>query len=240
MILAINYFMKQIIIFLLLALTFSTYSQKRKKEIILDDKILVEGDSIEFYIDEVVLLKRIKFKDKKEKRYYYWYRKKVHKAYPYAVLTASSLEEVEKQLKKIKSKRKRKKYIKKAQKLLNEEFKEQLKKLTRTEGRLLIRLIHRQTGETAFNLIKKYRSGWKAFWYNSSANLFKMSLKTEYKPEDRALDFLVEDILQHAFTQGSLKKTESKLKFDYLDLTTKYKKLDMVKLIDNRAKLQKK
>ncbi|HIP26724.1 MAG TPA: DUF4294 domain-containing protein, partial [Flavobacteriaceae bacterium] len=142
MILAINYFMKQIIIFLLLALTFSTYSQKRKKEIILDDKILVEGDSIEFYIDEVVLLKRIKFKDKKEKRYYYWYRKKVHKAYPYAVLTASSLEEVEKQLKKIKSKRKRKKYIKKAQKLLNEEFKEQLKKLTRTEGRLLIRLIH--------------------------------------------------------------------------------------------------
>ncbi len=226
--------MKQILILFIALLTISTYSQKRKKEIILDDKILIEGDSIEFSLDEIFLLKKLKFDDKKERNYYYWYRKKIHKAYPYAVLTANSLEEIDKQLKKIKSKRKRKKYIKKAQKLLNEEFKEKLKKLKRTEGKLLIRLIHRQTGTTAFDLIKKYRSGWKAFWYNSTANLFKMSLKTEYHPESRELDFLVEDILQRSFQRGTLQETKSKLNFDYQHLTTKHKNLDIIKLIDER------
>ena len=228
--------MKQIIIFLSFILCFSAYSQRRDKEIIIDDKILIEGDSIEFSLDEVVLLKKIKLSNKKERNYYYWYRKKIQKAYPYALLTSNTLNEINTQLKKIKSKRKRKKYIKKAQKYLNEEFKGQLKKLTRTEGRLLIRLIHRQTGETVFDLIKDYRSGWKAFWYNSSANLFKLSLKTEYHPESKELDFLVEDILQRAFQNGSLIKTESKLGFNYFELTSKYKKLDVIKLIDNRAK----
>jgi hypothetical protein len=226
--------MKQILYILILFIGFSTYSQRKKKEIIIDDKILIEGDSIEFSLDEVTLLKKLKLKSKKERNYYYWYRKKIHKAYPYALLTASTLNEVDTQLKKIKSKRKRKKYIKKAQKLLNEEFKAQLKKLTRTEGKLLIRLVHRQTGSSVFDLIKKYRSGWKAFWYNSTANVFGMSLKTEYHPESRELDFLVEDILQRAFINGSLKKTKSKLKFDYMSLATKHKNMDIVKLIDER------
>lgn len=226
--------MKQILILFIMLLTISTYSQKKKKEIILDDKILIEGDSIEFSLDEVFLLKKLKFDDKKERNYYYWYRKKIHKAYPYAVLTANSLKEIDKQLKEIKSKRKKKKYIRKAQKLLNEEFKGQLKKLTRTEGKLLIRLIHRQTGTTVFDLIKKYRSGWKAFWYNSSANVFKLSLKTEYNPKEKALDFLVEDILQRSFQNGSLQKLDSKIDFDFIDLTSKHKNLNIIKLIDER------
>ena len=196
--------------------------------------ILIEGDSIAFSLDEITLLKKLKFDSKKERRYYYWYWKKVHKAYPYAALTASTLAEVDKQLAKIKSKRKRKKYIKKAQKLLNEEFKGQLKKLTRTEGRLLIRLIHRQTGYSTFSLIRKYRSGWKAFWYNTTANVFKLSLKTEYHPETKELDFLVEDILQRAFLNNTLTKSKSKLDFDYFALNSKYKNIDIVKVIDER------
>ncbi len=224
--------MKNFITLLLILLSFIAFSQKKEKE----DLILIEGDSIEFSLDEVRLLKKLKLDNKKERSYYYWYRKKIRKAYPYALLTSNALNEVDTHLKKIKSKRKRKKYIKKAQKLLNEEFKEQLKNMTRTEGRLLIRLIHRQTGETVFNLIKKYRSGWKAFWYNSSANIFKLSLKTTYQPENYALDFLVEDILQRDFLNGYLVNKESKLNFDYFDLTTKYKNLDIVKLIDNRKK----
>ncbi len=198
--------------------------------------ILIEGDSIEFSLDEITLLKKLKFDSKKERRYYYWYWKKIHKAYPYAVLTASTLAEVDKQLAKIKSKRKRKKYIKKAQKLLNEEFKDQLKKLTRTEGRLLIRLIHRQTGQTTYKLIRKYRSGWKAFWYNTTAHVFRLSLKTEYHPESKELDFLVEDILQRAFLNSTLQKTKSKLNFDYFALSSKYKNMDIVKIIEERAK----
>ena len=229
--------MKHIVIIVTILFSITTFSQKLKKEDI-NDMILIEGDSIEFSLDEVMLLKKLKLDNKKERNYYYWYRKKIHKAYPYAVTTAMTLAEVDKHLKRIKSKRKRKKYIKKAQKLLNEEFKQELKKMTRTEGRLLIRLIHRQTGLTTFDLIKKYRSGWKAFWYNSTANMFRLSLKMKYKPETRDLDFLVEDILQRAFLNETLKETKSKLTFDYHELAAKHKNLDIVKLIDNRKKLK--
>ena len=90
--------------------------------------------------------------------------------------------------------------------------------MTTTEGRILIKLIHRQTGETAFQNIKVLRSGWKAFWYNTTANLFKLSLKDEYNPVENKLDYLIEDILQRSFVDGSLVEQRSKLSFDYIEL----------------------
>ncbi len=226
--------MKLFLTYILFFFTFISFSQKKVKDTIINDMLLIEGDSLSISLDEITLLKKLKFKNDLERRYYYWYWKKIHKAYPYALHTASALQEVERNLAKIKSKRKRKRYIKKAQKLLNEEFKGQLKKLTRTEGKLLIRLIHRQTGSTAYELIKKYRSSWKAYWYNATAKMFKLSLKKEYDPKTKELDYLVEDILQRAFLNNSLIHTTSKLDFDYHELSSKYKKLNVVKSIDDR------
>ena len=94
------------------------------------------------------------------------------------------------------------------------EFTDQLKKLTRTEGRILIKLIHRQTGKTTFRQIKTLRSGWRAFWYNSTANLFQLSLKTEYQPEVENEDYLIEDILQRSFISERLIEQEAKLSID--------------------------
>jgi hypothetical protein len=148
--------------------------------------------------------------------------------------TAKILNDIDANLKKIKSKRKRKRYIRKAQKYLKEEFSDQLKKLTRTEGKILIKLIHRQTGKTVFDLIKEYRSGWKAFWYNSTANLFDLSLKKEYHPEKNDFDFLIEDILQRAFSNESLIEQKPKHPIDYMELSKKWKNLDIIKVIDNR------
>ncbi|MEE9348746.1 MAG: DUF4294 domain-containing protein [Flavobacteriaceae bacterium] len=226
--------MNRVIIFLVILISFSAYSQKKVTNTKGKEMILFEGDSIEFSLDEIHLLKKMKFDNKKEQRYYYWYWKKIHKAYPYAVMTAKKIEEVELALTKIKSKRKRKRYIKKAQKSLKKEFKGKLKKLTRTEGKLLVRLIHRQTGKTAFTWIKKYRKGFKAFWYDTTANVFKISLKKEYNPIDKQLDFLVEHILQHAFLNNTLIESKSKLKFDFDTLSSKHKRLDIVELIKNR------
>ena len=112
------------------------------------------------------------------------------------------------------------------------EFTEQLKKLTRTEGRILIKLVNRQTGETMFTLIQDYRSKWKAFWYNSTANFFKLSLKTEYHPESVALDFIIEDILQRSFSNGSLTKQEPKFPIDYFSLLSNWKNIDIEKEIN--------
>ena len=83
-------------------------------------------------------------------------------------------------------KREKKRYAKVIQKYIEDEFSAELKKLTKTEGQILVKLIHRQTGKTAFELIKELRSGWKAFWYNNTASLFDISLKSEFVPINKS------------------------------------------------------
>lgn len=226
--------MNRFFIGIFILLPFLVHAQKKSKDTIIDDKVFIKGDSIEFTLDEVYVFKKLHFKNRKERNYYYWFWKKVHKAYPYAMQTAKILNDIDANLKKMPSKRKKRKYIRKAQKYLKGKFSDQLKKLTRTEGKVLIKLIYRQTGKTAFDLIKEYRSGWKAFWYDSTARLFDLSLKKEYHPQNNDFDFLIEDILQRSFSNESLIKQKAKNPVDYIDLSKKWKKIDIIKVIDNR------
>ena len=207
------------------------FSQKPKKENKQDEFYIIKNDSLTIPLDEIYVLNRLKFKSKDEIRYYFWYYKKVQKAYPYARIAADTLLAINEELEGIKSKRKRKKKIKEIQEFMEGEFSDQLKKLTKTEGRILIKLVQRQTGQTMYDLIKEYRSGWKAFWYNSTATMFRLSLKDEYQPDTEGLDFIVEDILQRSFINGSLEVQESKLDFDYFELMSQWNDIDIEKLI---------
>ncbi len=221
---------KKLILFALL-LPLSFYAQKKEKANEKDDFYIIRNDSLTIPLDEVVVIDKRSFASDKERRYYFWYYKKVQRAYPFATLASQKLSEINEELEGIKSKRKRKKHIKKIQKYMEGEFADQLKKLTRTEGRILIKLVHRQTGETMYELIKEYRSGWQAFWYNSTANMFRLSLKKEYKPEEFALDFIVEDILQRSFINGTLEEQEPELDIDYLQLLDQWKDIDVQEVI---------
>lgn len=234
MILALLQMMKKVIVLLIYIIGVTLFAQEEelmKKDSIYTygDYIIFSGDSILIELEEVHLLNKLKFKSNYDRNYYYWFRKKTIKAYPYAKLAAERLEVLNSRLEKIKSKSKKKRYTKKVQKYLEGEFTDQLKKLTRTEGRILIKLIHRQTGITTFDLIKEIRSGWKAFWYNNTAKLFKLSLKLEYNPADIDEDFMIEDILQRAFVNGILEKQDSKLEFDYHKLASEKKNLIQIK-----------
>jgi hypothetical protein len=185
-----------------------------------------EGDSVlqsSIPLDEVYIFGKLEFASKKEKLRYYILRRKTIKVYPYAKLASERLVELNDSLTKIKKKRHQKRYTKKVQKYIEGEFSEKLKKLTRTEGQILVKLIHRQTGSTAFNLVKELRSGWRAFWYNTTAKAFKISLKEEYQPEKVHEDYLIEDILQRAFAYDKLDRQKSVLDYDYASLSNKWK-----------------
>ena len=119
-------------------------------------------------------------------------------------------------------KRDRKRYAKQIQKYIEGEFSDELKKLTRTEGQILVKLIHRQTGKTTFELIKELRSGWRAFWFNNTASLFNISLKKKFDPYNEKEDYLIEDILQRNFQNGLLERQKDALNLDFLDLTEKW------------------
>ncbi|MBG6133561.1 phage antirepressor YoqD-like protein [Aquimarina sp. EL_43] len=186
---------------------------------------IIEGDTIPHEaidLDEVIILGRLNFKDKLARRKYLILRRKTRKVYPYAKLAADRLISLNERLENIDSKRKKKRYIKMLQKYMEEEFTKELKKLTRTEGQILVKLIYRQTGKTMFELVKEYRSGWRAFWYNNTAKLFNISLKEKYDPINVEEDYWIEDILQRSFQSSILKEQKTALDFSFYDLRNKW------------------
>jgi len=225
---------------ILLILCSTTIFSQEKEEYLRDslknksDYYIIKNDSATINLKEILLIPKIHFTSSKEIRYYYWYRKKVIKTYPFAKMASERLTTLNGRLTHIKSKRKRRKYTKRIQRYMEGVFTDSLKKMTRTEGRILIKLINRQTGKTVFNLIKEYRSGWKAFWYNATARLFKLNLKKEYHPEQIGKDFLIEDILQRAFINGKLDEQAAKIPIDYSKLNTHWKNLSIVKAIESK------
>ncbi len=189
--------------------------------------IYVEGDSIvkeAIDLNEVLVLNKINFSDRKERVQYLILKRKTLKVYPYAKLAADRLTTLKQRLETLDKKRDKKRYAKKIQKYIEDEFSAELKKLTRTEGQILVKLIHRQTGKTTFQLIKELRSGWRAFWFNSTAKLFDISLKREFNPMEVKEDFFIEDILERAFQDRHLERQEPAIDFDYYDLSDKWLK----------------
>lgn len=220
--------MKAKFFMLLLFITTLGYSQKSKVVKIdslrtFGDYIIYEGDTLVIELREVQLMEKMKHISEKDRRYYLWFRDKVIKSYPYAVYGAEKLAVLDERLAKIPSKAKKKKYILLAQDYMENEFSDKLKKLTRTNGRILIKLMHRQTGETVFNLIKEYRSGWNAFWYNATAYMFDLSLKAPYDPLNVDEDFLIEQILQQEFIKGTLVEQKPKVPINFHEIKEKRK-----------------
>jgi hypothetical protein len=217
-----------LLIFLYLT-SYSIYAQIEEQELdsVSEKMIVISGDSLlqnSIALEEAYVFGKLKFSSYDDKLRYYILRRKTEKVYPYAKLAAERLVELNDSLAGMKNNRKRKKYTKKVQKYIEEEFSEELKKLTRTEGQILVKLIYRQTGTTAFDLVKDLRNGWRAFWYNTTAKLFKISIKEEYHPDVIEEDYLIEDILQRAFSKGKLERQATVLDYDYDKLYNKWKK----------------
>ena len=187
---------------------------------------IIVGDTItnnSINLNEIYILPRLKFNSSQSRRRYLILQRKTIKVYPYAKLAAERLESLNARISKLKSKRKRKKYTRMVQKYVEDEFAEKLKKFTITEGQILIKLIHRQTGKTAFELIKYLRSGWRAFWYNNTASLFNMSLKLPFDPTTSKEDYLIEDILQRQFQNGRLEFQKAHNEYDIYKLSKQWK-----------------
>lgn len=209
-------------ILLVLFLVSNVVLSQDKDSLDLSQYTLFENDSLIMDLEEIQLLPKLKFTSYKDKRYYYWFRKKVLKAYPYAKIASDELTKLDIALDSITSRRKKKRHTKEVRKYLEEEFTPRLKKLTRTEGRVLIKLMHRETGEVTYDLVKEYRSGWKAFWYNTTANVFKLSLKDGYDPVNIQEDYMIEDVLQRAWRDNLIDLDSPKLNFDFPSIRKKW------------------
>jgi hypothetical protein len=156
--------------------------------------------------------------DPEAKKQYLLLRNRVYKTYPYAKIASERLTILKKNMDKLKTEKEKRKYFKIVEDYMENEFEAQLKKLSRKQGQILVKLIHRQTGFTTYSLIKDYKSGWKAFWSNNTARLFDINLKTKYAPYQVNEDFLIESILYRAFNSGRLVNQPPANPVDYDEL----------------------
>lgn len=218
--------MKNVVyILLMIPALFFAQETETEQDTTIQQYIIIKGDSIprtSIDLDEVMLLHKLEFNSKEDKKRYLILKRKTVKVYHYATLASKRLDSLNARLSRYKKKSDRRRYAKKIQKYIEGEFSDELKKLTRTEGQILIKLIHRQTGKTTFDLIKQLRNGWRAFWFNNTASLFDLSLKKEYDPMNVKEDYLIEDILQRNFQSGRLERQKDALGLDFFELSDRW------------------
>ncbi len=156
--------------------------------------VIVNGDTLLLSsIDEVYIFPMRKFKSERDLRRYRRLIRNVKKAYPYAKLAKKKLDEIEANLLKLKTEKARKEYIKQVEKEIIDEYEDELKKLTITQGRILIKLIDRETGDTSYQLVKELRGSFSAFFWQALARLFGSNLKSEFdaQGEDKLINEIV-------------------------------------------------
>lgn len=211
------------IVFLLLIFG-NVHAQIIEKDTTKMGYVLEENDTITepILLEEVVIFKEKL--DPESKKQFLLLQNRVYKTYPFARIASDRLTAMNKTMDKLKTAKEKRKYFKIVENYMENEFTAQLKKLSRKQGQILVKLIHRQTGTTTYDLIKDYKSGWKAFWSNNTARVFDINLKTGYAPYNVNEDYLIETILFRAFNRGRLVKQDPALPIDYDNLSDFWEK----------------
>ena len=148
----------------------------------------------------IIELPEIRIYERSNYEYLYLKRKyrrmirNVKKAYPYAKIAGVRLKELDNQLAAMDNEKEKKAYIQQAEKEIMGQFEKEVKRLTVTQGIILVKLIDRETGRTSYEVIKDLRGGITAFFWQGIARIFGNNLKAEYDPDDK--DRIIEDIVQ--------------------------------------------
>lgn len=159
----------------------------------------VERDGIslpEINIREAVIIGR----PSTSKKFPYWkYERLVNnlkKVYPYALVVRARLEQINAALENIPDDKQRKKYLRQIEKDVFGEYEDDIRDMTISQGKLLIKLIDRETLNTSYELIRQYRGGFSAAFWQSIARIFGSNLKAEYDPygEDAIMEIILREI----------------------------------------------
>jgi len=177
----------------LLIISSSAYSQDLKKRVVYSR--IVDGDTL-----IIIPLNEVEIKGKRTSKNRRIIRRTnrliryVKKVYPYAKLAGIKLIEYDSLLRSVETESQKRKIMKRAEQEIEDEFGEDLRNLTFTQGKILLRLIDRETGNTSFELVKDLRGGFSAFFYQAFARFFGFNLKVHYDPEGK--DMEIEKIVQ--------------------------------------------
>ena len=191
--------MQRFLVLLLLCSSIFDDSSAQNRLIIADFEV-VDDDTI--FFSELPEVEILEFKSKEERNTYFRLKRRVLKVYPYAVVAKTKLDEIKSTLDTIPKRRKKKRYTKEVTKWVKEEYADRLKNLSMNDGKILVKLIYRETNTTSYDIVKSYRGSFNAFFWQTMARFWDNNLKTEYDPVNIREDMLIEHIILQAKLEG--------------------------------------
>lgn len=175
-----------ITLFLFILYCASLSAQSIKMNVLPKDhyKAYVDGSDTVAVVSlrDIYVFPEIKFKNKKEQHKYTKLVRDVKRTLPYAKMVYETLIETYEYMETLPTEKERQDHLKRMEKELFKEYKPELKKLTFSQGKLLIKLIDRECNQSSYNLLKAYLGSFRAGFWNIFAGMFGASLKTEYNP----------------------------------------------------------
>ncbi len=184
--------MRQLYIWILLCMAVSLQAQHISQMTV--RATVVVNDTLPLVdLHEVEVFSLLSPTTKREKRQLTKLIRDVKKVYPYARLAGIQLRKYNELLKKAKNERESRKIMKVAEKEINEQYGDELKNMTFSQGKILIKLIDRETGDCSYALVQDLRGNFTAFFYQAFARLWGYNLKVKYDPEgtDKQIETIV-------------------------------------------------
>ncbi len=189
------------------------WAQTAKNDTILLGGIVIDADTFAMvYLDNFYCTAKLPRRYARQRAAYDRLRQNVITVYPYAVIAADVLKDVDVNLAKLEDMRpERRAYLKTVEKELNKRFKGELENLSITQGQLLVRLINRQTGKNCYSIIKELKGGFSAVIWQSVALLFSNNLKREYDPvnRDRDIETIVTELEANYYYQYQYQRQQA-------------------------------
>jgi hypothetical protein len=153
--------------------------------------VIVDGDTIPvFTLPNFIFFGKLSPEERRERILLV---NRVRTVLPYAKMAAFRLQMMEQNLQQIGSRKAKKEYIKETEKQLKEEFTEQLKNLSINQGKILVKLIHRETGNTVYELLSDYSGRAETFFWNTFSKFYDSDLDARYDPVE---DYKIEQIIK--------------------------------------------
>lgn len=155
------------------------------------------------YIKNITVYPPMKFKNKKEEEFYWRTVRDVKKTLPYAKLAFATLCETYEYIQTIPDKKMREKHLKTLEKDIFEQYKPVVKKMTKGQGKVMLKLINRETDQTSFNIVKAFLGSFRAGFWQTFGRFFGMNMKAGFHPEKNREDAII-DRVATLVEQGAL------------------------------------
>lgn len=163
-----------------------------------------EGDTVMVIVfNEITILPPLKFKNKKQEEFYWRTVRDVKKALPYAKLICATLVETYEYIETFPTQKEREKYLKEMEGAVFQQYKPALKKFTKSQAKMLVKLIQRETNQSSYDILKAFLGTFRAGFWQTFGRFFGVNLKGQYKPDKNDEDRIIERVCI-AVEQGAL------------------------------------